>query len=182
MTVTDYVLDLALIGIVLVQIRGRRLTVHSLLLPVVIVAWVAHTYLSSVPTAGNDLLLVGLCTGVGVALGSAAGLLTRITPGASGAPVARAGAAAAALWVLGVGLRFAFQEYATHGGDRAIANFSAAHAITSGQAWVAALVLMAIGEALARTAVLGTRAARDYGRALLPAPRATMMDPGAPIL
>lgn len=179
MTVTDYVLDLALIGIVLVQIRGRRLTLRSLLLPVAIVAWVAHNYLSSVPTAGNDLLLVGLCSGVGVALGGAAGLLTRITRDTEGTPIARAGAAAAALWVLGVGFRFAFQEYATHGGGAAIAHFSAAHAITSGQAWVAALVLMAIGEALARTAVL---AARAYGPALLPAPRAAMMDPGAPLI
>lgn len=179
MTATDYILDLGLIGLVLVQIRGRRLTLHSLLLPVGIVAWVAHTYLTSVPTAGNDLLLVAVCTAVGVALGSAAGMLTRLTTGADGSPVAKAGAAAAALWVVGVGFRFAFQEFATHGGERSIAHFSAAHAITSGQAWVAALVLMAIGEALARTVVL---AARTYGHVLLPARPAAMMEHGAPVI
>lgn len=179
MTATDYILDLGLIGLVLVQVRGRRLTLHSLLLPVGIVAWVAHTYLTSVPTAGNDLLLVAVCSAVGLALGTGAGLLTRITAGPDGAPVARAGWAAAVLWVVGVGFRFAFQEFATHGGDQAIAHFSAAHAITSGQAWVAALVLMAIGEALARTVVL---AARTYGRALLPSRPAAMMDHGAPVI
>lgn len=47
MTLTDYVLDLALIGIVFLQIRGRQLTARSLLLPVGITLWVARTYLHS---------------------------------------------------------------------------------------------------------------------------------------
>lgn len=33
MTFSDYLLDLALIGVVFLQIRGRRLTLRSLLLP-----------------------------------------------------------------------------------------------------------------------------------------------------
>ena len=160
MTLTDYVIDLALIGIVVLQIRGRRLTTRTLLLPVVLVAWAARNYLHSIPTAGNDLILIAVCTGVGLTLGAAAGWFTRVSPGPDGSPIAKAGAVAAVLWVLGVGFRFAFQEYATHGGERTIAHFSAAHAITTGQAWVAALVLMAIGEALARTAVLAARAYR----------------------
>lgn len=158
MTLSDYLIDLALIGLVVLQVRGRRLTRRSLVLPVALTGWAATNYLHAVPTAGNDLILVGACTATGVALGTAAGLLTRITAGGDGAPLAKAGAAAAVLWVLGVGFRFAFQEYATHGGQASIARFSATHAITSGQAWVAALVLMAIGEALARTAVIAARA------------------------
>lgn len=165
MTLTDYVIDLALIGIVVLQIRGRKLTRRNLLLPVVLTGWAALTYLHSIPTAGNDLLLVALCAGAGIALGAAAGLFTRVSPGSDGSPIARAGAAAAVLWVLGVGFRFAFQLYATHGGGNAIAHFSASHAITSGQAWVAALVLMAIGEALARTAVVAFRAYQPSLRA-----------------
>lgn len=159
MALTDYIIDLALIGIVVLQIRGRRLTARSLLLPVMLVAWAAKTYLHSIPTAGNDLVLVAGCAAVGVTLGAGAGLWTRVEPGPDGSPVAKAGVAAAVLWVLGVGFRFAFQLYATHGGGGAIARFSAAHAIGM-QAWVAALVLMAIGEALARTAVLAARAYR----------------------
>lgn len=160
MTLTDYIIDLALIGIVVLQIRGRRLTGRALLLPVVLVAWAAKTYLHSIPTAGNDLILIGVCAATGITLGTAAGWLTRVTAGPDGSPIAKAGVAAAVLWVLGVGFRFAFQLYATHGGGRSIAHFSATHAITTDQAWVAALVLMALGEALARTAVLAARAYR----------------------
>jgi hypothetical protein len=64
---------------------------------------------------------------------------------------------AAILWVVGVGTRFAFQVYASHGGAPAIARFSAHHAITSEAAWTAALILMAFGEVLSRTLVLGLR-------------------------
>lgn len=160
MTFSDYLLDLALIGIVFLQIRGRRLTVRSLLIPVGITAVVAKSYLTSVPTSGNDLILVAVCAAAGIALGAGAGFLTRVTTEADGHPLAKAGWAAATLWVVGVGCRFAFQEYATHGGGGSIARFSAHHGITTMQAWVAALILMAIGEALTRTAVLGVRAFR----------------------
>ena len=172
MTLTDYIIDLALIGVVLLQLRGRRLTPRTLLLPLALVGWAAESYLHSIPTAGNDLILIAACGAVGVALGTGAGRFTRVTTGPDGTPFAQAGAVAAVLWVLGVGFRFAFQEYATHGGGAAIARFSAHHAITTGQAWIAALVVMAIGEALARTAVL---AGRGYGPSLRAKPRAAMI-------
>ena len=73
---------------------------------------------------------------------------------------------AAILWVVGVGTRFAFQLYATHGGAGAIGRFSAAHSITSSEAWVAALLFMAIGEALTRTAVVAFRGLPGRPRAL----------------
>ena len=157
MTFTDYLLDLSLIGLVFLQIRGRRVTLRSLLLPVALCAWAAVNYLKGVPTAGNDLVLVGLATFLGIALGSLSGVFTRVSTGPDGHPYAKAGAAAAVLWVVGVGTRFAFQLYATHGGAGAISRFSAAHSITSGEAWVAALILMALGEALTRTAVVAYR-------------------------
>lgn len=157
MTTSDYLLDLALIGIVFLQMRGRRLTVRSLLLPVGIVVYVANQYLHGIPTSGNDLVLVAACTLAGVTLGTLCGVFTKLRQGADGHPYAQAGVVAAVLWVLGVGVRFAFQLYATHGGGLSIAHFSAAHAI-SVNAWVSALILMALGEALARTGVLALRA------------------------
>ena len=157
MSLTDYVLDIGLIAIVLLQIRGRRLTLRSLLLPIGITLWAAANYLHGIPTAGHDLLLVALATTLGVTSGVLSGYFTRVTPGADGAPMAKAGAIAAILWVAGVGTRFAFQLYATHGGTASIARFSAAHSITSGNAWAAALILMAIGEAFTRTAVVAYR-------------------------
>ncbi len=158
MTLTDYVLDIALIGVVALQIRGRRLTARSLLLPVVLVAWAAASYLHGIPTAGNDLVLVIAGAAVGCTLGALCAAFTTVTQRNDGHPFAKAGVVAALLWVLGVGTRFAFQLYAAYGGGPAIGRISVAHSITSAQAWVAALILMAMGEALARTAVLAARA------------------------
>lgn len=160
MTLTDYFIDIALIAVVILQVRGRRLTARSLLLPVVLVGWAAASYLHGIPTAGNDLVLVIAGTAAGTLLGSLCGLFTMVKPGRDGRPFAKAGALAGILWVLGVGTRFAFQLYAAHGGGAAIGHFSAAHSITTGEAWVSALVLMAMGEALARTGVLALRAYR----------------------
>jgi len=157
MTTTDWIIDLALIGIVFVQIRGRRLSLRQLLLPVALSAWAASSYLKGIPTAGNDLVLVALGLGLGVTLGVLAGIFTQVTRSTDGHPFSKAGALAAIFWVAGVGTRLAFQLYATHGGGASIERFSKSHAITSPEAWVAALILMAIGEAITRTAVVGFR-------------------------
>jgi hypothetical protein len=169
MTTSDYIIDLALIGVVFLQIRGRRLTARALFLPVALVAWAASQFLKSIPTAGNDLVLIAACTAAGLLLGGLSGMLTRVEMGEDGHVWAKAGLAAAVLWVLGVGFRFAFQLFATHGGGLSIVRFSIEHSITTNQAWVAALVLMAIMEALARTAVLAWRAF-VLGAASRPAP------------
>ena len=160
MTFTDYLLDIGLIALVLLQIRGRRLTARSLLLPFAIVGWAASNYLHGIPTAHNDLFLVGAGASLGLVLGGLCGAFTHVTRGRDGVTMAKAGAVAAALWVVGVGTRFAFQLYATHGGSPAIGRFSASHGITSGAAWTACLILMAIGEVAARSAILALRAYR----------------------
>jgi hypothetical protein len=157
MTFTDYLLDLSLIAIVFFQIRGRRITTRSLLIPLAIVAWAADNYLKGIPTSGNDLVLVVGCTTVGALLGIGSGLFTSVRPDAQGFPVAKAGVVAAVLWLLGVGSRFAFQLYATHGGQGAIERFSSTHGITSAEAWTAALVLMALGEVVARVGIVAWR-------------------------
>jgi hypothetical protein len=157
MTTSDYVLDIALIAIVLLQVRGRRLTPRSQLIPLAIVAWAADNYLHGIPTAGNDLVLIAGCAAVGTVLGTLCALFTSVRPDAQGMPVAKAGVVAAGLWILGVGARFAFQLYATHGGQPAIARFSLAHDITSSEAWTAALVLMALCEVVTRVGILAWR-------------------------
>ncbi len=158
MTLNDYLIDITLIGLVLFQVRGRRITTKALLLPVGIVIYVATTYLKAIPTAGNDLFLVVGCAAVGALLGSLAGHFTSVRANADGIPVARAGLLAAGLWILGTGGRLSFQLYASHGGGAAVERFSAAHSITSVAAWTDALILMALFEALTRTAILGWRA------------------------
>jgi hypothetical protein len=174
MSLADYAIDIALIAVVLLQVRGRRLTLRTLLMPVILVTWAATSYLHGIPTAGNDLLLVVGTASLGATLGILSGLFTTVRPGPDGIPYAKAGLLAAALWVVGTGTRLAFQVYASHGGQAAIGRFSAAHSITSGDAWVAALILMAMGEALARTGVLALRARAVASETQSPSPAGIM--------
>jgi hypothetical protein len=168
MTTTDYALSAALILVVLRQLKGRRLQGLSLYLPLGIVAYAAYKYLHTVPTQGNDLMLVFLCIGAGLALGVLTGIFTRVYPDHDGVPFARATVIAAGLWVLGVSARMAFSLYAQHGGGPSIERFSSAHAL-SVQAWGAALILMALAEVVSRTAVLVVRGRRLETPAIMPA-------------
>jgi hypothetical protein len=158
MSITDYLLSFLLIALVVRQIRGRRLTVLGLLWPFGIVVYFATQYLHGIPTAGNDLVLTIAGITVGLVLGTVCGVFTSVRPDADGTPFAKAGALAAAVWILGVGSRLAFQLYATHGGGSSIVRFSNSHDITTVAAWTSALILMAFAEVLGRTAVLAWRA------------------------
>ena len=158
MTLTDYILDIGLIALVLVQVRERRLTVRNIALPILVVGWAATNYLKGVPTSGGNLVLIALAASIGVAFGIISGLFTRVRANSSGSIVAKAGTVAAIFWVLGVGTRMAFQLYATNGGGASIYRFSVAHHISVQQGWTAALILMAIGEVAARTVAIGARA------------------------
>jgi hypothetical protein len=153
MTITDYTLNIALISLVVLQIRGHHITRARLLFPVLMTAWACSQFLHAVPTAGNDLVLVTTLALVGGTLGALAGMATDISRLGEGA-FAKAGVIAAFLWVVGVGARMTFAIWVTHGGQASVARFSAAHHVTSGAAWTAAFVLMALAEVVSRTGVL----------------------------
>jgi hypothetical protein len=175
MTTTDYIINFALIALVLLQIRGSRLDLLTALRPVILVAAAALYYLRGVPTSGNDLLLDVVLGGIGLVLGIACAATTRVWRAGDGFGYAKAGVVAAAFWIIGIGSRLGFEEFSTHGGASDIVSFSVAHDITSQNAWVAALVIMALAEVISRLAVLRLRAARtkQTGPALHAAPRAT---------
>jgi hypothetical protein len=156
MTTFDYLLNLVLIALVVLQLRGRRLDRRALVLPLALVAWAASHYLHGIPTAGDDLALVAAGLVAGLALGCLTALLTRIHPGQDGFPVARATVGAAMLWIVGIGARMTFVLYVQHGGEPSVARFSAAHHLT-GPAWVTGLVLMAFAEVVSRTLLLWQR-------------------------
>ncbi|MGW5425278.1 hypothetical protein [Streptomyces sp. NPDC003943] len=156
MSTKDWLIDIALVGVVLLQLRGRRLTVKALLLPLGLVAWAATTYLRAIPTSGNDLVLIIGTTLIGLALGAGAGVLTRVYRDDAGRVFARATAMAAVLWVVGCGFRMAFQLFATNGGGQAIGRFSAAHHLDP-TAWAPAILLMAVAEVLARSGIMAWR-------------------------
>jgi hypothetical protein len=157
MTTSDYLLNILLIGLVVLQIRGRRLNPVTLLLPLAVVGYVASSYLHSFPTAGNDLLLELGCAAAGAALGVGCAITTHLERAADGSTIARAGFVAAALWIVGIGSRLGFEIASTHGGGAAIGRFSVAHHITGATPWVTALILMAIAEVACRTGGLYLR-------------------------
>ena len=160
MSTTDYLINAVLVLLVIRQIRGSKLDLINLLLPLVLVVGAACLFLKSVPTAGNDLVLILAGTGVGILLGAGAAATTRMRLGADGIPFAKAGAVAAVLWVVGIGFRMGFAYFSSHGAGPSIDRFSIQHSITSDQAWVAALVLMALGEVVSRILVLRIRGYR----------------------
>ncbi len=157
MTTTDYLIDSALVLLVLLQIKERSLSTKDLVRPLIIVGVAVVNYLHGIPTAGNDLVLIGVLAVVGLSIGVASGHTVKMRPGRDGGVLARAGWASAFFWVLGMGSRFAFAVWIAHGGASAVGQFSADHAITSGAAWTAALLAMAVFEVCGRTLVLATR-------------------------
>ncbi|MFE4257992.1 hypothetical protein [Streptomyces sp. NPDC056883] len=156
MTTTEWITDIALILIVFRQLREGRLDLKSFLLPLGIVAFVAYSYLDTIPTAGHDLALIAVLVGAGAALGIAGGVYTRIRT-VDGHVLIKAGVVSAVLWVVGMGARMGFQLWVEHGGAADVARFSVTHQITGDKAWVAAFVLMALTEVVTRLATIFIR-------------------------
>jgi len=169
MSLTSYLIDSALVLLVLLQIKEKPLSTKSLVRPLIIVGVAVANYFTTLPTAGNDLVLIAVLGLFGLLIGTAAGQATIVRRRArDGAVTARAGWLAGLLWVLGMGLRFAFAVWvSSHAGAGAIGQFSAAHAITGAAAWTDALLAMAVAEVAGRTAVLAAR--RERARRSVPA-------------
>ncbi len=156
MTTTDYLINAVFVLIVFRQARERELDRRSVIIPLGIVAYVAHLYVRSIPTAGNDLLLIGALGAVGLTLGFASGFATHVRAGENGRPVARVGWIAGALLIAGIGSRMVFAFVLSHGAHHAVASFSIAHQIGAA-AWPVALVLMALLEVSTRIAIVHLR-------------------------
>jgi hypothetical protein len=170
MTTTDYLIDSALILLVLVQIKERPLILHELLRPLVIVAIAVASYLhGGIPTAGNDLVLAAITILIGATIGVASGQTVIMRRGSAGEALTRSGWISGFFWVLGTGSRMAFLVWISHGGSATIASFSVQHSITSTEAWTVALLGIAVAEVLGRTAVLAIRSRRVATQTVIPA-------------
>lgn len=156
---STYLLDIILIGLVVLQVRGRRLSWISLVLPLAVVTYFAVDYLKGFPTTGNNLVLEIGGAGIGAALGIGCALATHLRRNDAGAVIAKAGVVAAALWIAGVGARLGFQLYAEHGGGASLYRFSLAHSLSM-EGWVAGLILMALCEVVFRSGGIALRAWR----------------------
>ena len=157
MTTADYLIDSALVLLVLLQVKERELTTKTLVRPLVILAIAVVNYLHGIPTSGNDLVLAGALALVGGLIGVASGVTVIFRRTDDGRVMFRAGWASAIFWVLGMGSRFAFAYWSSHGGADSIARFSLHHSISSGEAWTVALLAMAIFEVVGRTLVMASR-------------------------
>ena len=159
MTITDYLINAVFVLIVLSQARERELDRLSFIIPLAIIAYVAHIYVHSIPTSGNDLVLIAALGTVGLTLGVASGLATHVRAGENGLAVARVGWLAGALLIAGISSRMVFVFAIHHGARRAVASFSMAHQIGAA-AWPVALVLMALLEVATRIAIVQLRGHR----------------------
>jgi hypothetical protein len=162
MTTADYIINAVFVLVVLRQARERRLDLRSLVAPLALVFLVAQRYVHSVPTAGNDLVLVAALTAVGLALGLLCGFATHVRVGADGTAFARVGWLAGVLLIAGISARMVFALAVTHGAEPAIRSFSVAHHIGAA-AWPVALVSMALCEVAARLITVQVRGRRLIG-------------------
>ncbi|MGN6243428.1 MAG: hypothetical protein ACTHQ3_07110 [Motilibacteraceae bacterium] len=159
MSTAQWILSLALLTWALARNLGTRpITQGTFVVPLAIVV-VASIFLLPLPTQGHDLLLIGVLGAVGLVLGVAAGASTRLHD-RSGRLVATTGVGYAAAWVVAIGGRIAFAEWATGPGAHTVGEFSRDHAITGADAWTAAFVAMALAMVLSRTISVALRSRR----------------------
>ena len=159
MTTLDYLINGGFIVMVFMQARERRLDRRALVVPLVIVFFVAQQYLHTIPVGGNDLVLVGALVAAGVSLGVVGGFATHVRVGDQGFALARVGWIAGGLLVAGIGSRMVFAFAVTHGAEGAIRDFSITHQIDAA-AWPVALVSMALCEVVARLVTVQLRGLR----------------------
>lgn len=164
MTTSDYLINGVFILIVLRQARERQLDTRSIVAPVAMMVLVGQQYLHSIPTAGNDPVLIGVLAAVGLGLGTLCGAATHVRAAEDGTARARVGLVAAVLLIAGIGSRMVFSVAISHGFEPAVAGFSVSHQITAA-AWPVALVLMALCEVGARIAIVHLRGWRLSGSA-----------------
>jgi hypothetical protein len=167
MNPTDYILDSALVLIVILQLKERRMSLRHLIRPLVILGIAVASYLHGIPTQGNDLALAGAFAVIGGTIGLLSGITVLMRRTDAGEVTFRSGPASAFFWVLGMGSRFAFIYWISHSGATSIAHFSTQHSISGAEAWTVALLAMAVFEVLTRTAIIAWRWRTLEGRPVL---------------
>ena len=157
MTLIDILVSCALMMLVLRQIRGRKLTIFSLIWPILLVGWAVIEYMTGFPLHNNGWILIIGCITLGLILGVACGITTAVYT-QNRQIYARAGGWAVVFWLVGMSGRLVFSLYAEHGGAEQIYRFSLDCSIPI-DAWTSALIMMALCEVMSRTFVLAWKLA-----------------------
>jgi hypothetical protein len=164
MSVIDYVVDILLIVIIFLQVRPHRLTVRSIVLPLLLLAAAGVVYFRPTSLRGNDLFLIVVLTFGGALLGVLSGAADNLHASGDGGLVDRATVFSVLTWIIGMGFRLGFAYYAFHSGADAVARFSADHNISGARIWTTALFAMACGQVLFRVGSLQFRRIRVLKR------------------
>ncbi len=161
MSIVQYLLNAALLALVLGTNLGRRAaTTRRLLLPVALAGVAAVALLRSVPTPGNDVQLETIGVAAGLAAGALAGAVMKVNRAGTRA-CAVAGSAYATIWIVAIGGRMLFAVAATGPLATQVGQFSTSHLITGADAWTTAFVMMALSMVLARIAVTSVKLLRQ---------------------
>ena len=179
MPASVWIINLVVLTVVLEADLGhRKITWSRLARPVVVAGVIIVYYLRKTPPAsgGGGVAFELALAALGVLLGLAAGLIFRVYRDRDGVPRSWAGAGYAAGWAMVIGARIGF-AYAT-GHSRGLQVWLGTQHIGTA-ALTDALIFMAAGLLLARTAILLSRARRLPGaRAGRPAgPREPVRSP-----
>jgi hypothetical protein len=176
MSSSVWIINLVVLGVVLEADVGRRkITWPRLARPVIVAGAIVIYYLTRTPAAtrGGGLAFELALAALGIVLGLAAGLIFRVFRD-QGIPWSQAGIAYAALWIVVIGARIGFAEATSH--SRSLQVWLGTHHVTA-DAITDALIFMAIGMLLTRTATLRLRAAALSAGA--PGPEHAMRPPTA---
>ena len=150
-----WIINLAVLTAVLEADLGRRrITWFRLARPLLLAGVIISFYLKGIASGGSGLTLELALGGAGLVLGLLAGAIFAVYRDAAGLPRSRAGFGYAALWVAVIGARIGFAYATSH--SRSVQTWLGAHEISSA-ALTDALIFMAAGMLLARTATLVVR-------------------------
>jgi hypothetical protein len=158
MPASVWIINFVVLGVVLEADLGRRkITWFRLARPIVVAGAIIVYYLTRTPvaTGGGGLAFELALAAAGIVVGVGAGLIFRVFRGADGFPRSQAGIGYAALWIAVIGARIGFAYATVH--SHSLQVWLGTHHITS-NALTDALIFMAAGLLLARTATLNARA------------------------
>src|SRR5205823_5213550 len=117
-----------------------------------LILFVGSQYVHTLPTAGNDLLLIVMLAAIGLTFGVIGGVATHLRAGKDGVAFVRLGWIAGRLLVLGIGARMAFAFAIGHGFEPAVRSFSIARQIGAA-VWPVAIALLPLVGAVLSAAV-----------------------------
>jgi hypothetical protein len=149
----------AMLAMVLIsQFGRRRFGVHSVVLPLGIIAFVCFQYLHGIPTNAASLAFVAAGALIGIGIGFALLATIRVERDGSGKGYTRAGLGYLAIWVALLAARLGFVYEIRHSRSFAhgVGTFSMnLHVAPS--AWVPFFILMAIAPVLVRSIGVAVR-------------------------